>query len=110
MRFGRIGKYLSSDCVDRDVFFYVRPFSILSSLVAIAERDCMDDELKVCLEISFEARHFRFTVERKNDSMLLKASMLISTCIAYKCGSFLMCSAMCIIIERLIYKLMSFER
>ena len=74
MRIGHLEEFLSSDC---DVYFYVRPFKIFSRLVAIAGRDCKDEEIKVCLENSLEARNLQFIVEPEDDSFLLKASLLI---------------------------------
>ena len=59
----------------------------------------MDGEIKVGLDMSLEARHLHFTLEPENDSILLKASSLISKCIAYECGSLLKCSVLCNIIQ-----------
>ena len=78
MRIRHLEEFISSDF---DVYFYVRPFKLLSSLVATAERDCKDEEIKVCLEDSLDARHLHIIVEPEDDSMLLKASLLIMYCL-----------------------------
>ena len=95
-KIGRIEEFISSNS---DLYVYVRSFKTVSSLVSIAEQDCTEKEIKDCLQNSLEARHLHFTIEPENDFKLLPASSLISPCIVYKCGSFLLCSVLCNIVE-----------
>ena len=80
-------------------FVCVKTFKTLSSLVALVERECTDEEIKTCLADSLEARHLHYVTEPENIYVFFKTSLLISRCTAYKSGKFLFCSVLCNIFE-----------